>query len=211
MKTTITALKTLGGGGNSVRSLAFNPQASFSNSGFTLAEVLITLGIIGIVAAMTIPGIIVDYKIKQTISKLKKVQTTFSNAVLMAVNEYGPIDTWGLVKDDKESAQILGIRLKPYLKILDDCGTGNCENYTGQWHLLNGIFQSNVTDYKLDFYYKLRLADGAEVFLRPPNTLHVDINGNKTPNVMGKDIFRFYISDNGKVNLTGVGENPNSA
>ena len=34
---------------------------------FTLAEVLITLGIIGVVAAMTIPTLITSYKEKQTV------------------------------------------------------------------------------------------------------------------------------------------------
>lgn len=41
-------------------------------SGFTLAEVLITLGIIGVVAALTMPSVINDYKEKETIAKLKK-------------------------------------------------------------------------------------------------------------------------------------------
>lgn len=38
-------------------------------TGFTLAEILITLGIIGIVAAMTIPTIIANYKEKKLITK----------------------------------------------------------------------------------------------------------------------------------------------
>ena len=39
---------------------------------FTLAEVLITLGIIGIVAAMTIPTLLAKYQEKQTVTKLKQ-------------------------------------------------------------------------------------------------------------------------------------------
>jgi len=41
--------------------------------GFTLAEVLITLGIIGVVAAITIPGLVNHYQKKETANKLKKV------------------------------------------------------------------------------------------------------------------------------------------
>lgn len=48
--------------------------------GFTLAEVLITLGIIGVVAAMTMPSLIASHKEKETVSKLKKVYSTLSNA-----------------------------------------------------------------------------------------------------------------------------------
>lgn len=40
---------------------------------FTLAEVLITLGIIGVVAAMTLPTLINNYRKQETIAKLKKV------------------------------------------------------------------------------------------------------------------------------------------
>ena len=39
---------------------------------FTMAEVLITLGIIGIVAAMTLPSLVGNYQKKQTAMQLKK-------------------------------------------------------------------------------------------------------------------------------------------
>lgn len=39
---------------------------------FTLAEVLITLGIIGVVAALTLPSLIQSYREKETVAKLKK-------------------------------------------------------------------------------------------------------------------------------------------
>lgn len=40
--------------------------------GFTLAEVLITLGIIGVVSAITIPSLISKYEKQATVTKLKK-------------------------------------------------------------------------------------------------------------------------------------------
>lgn len=49
--------------------------------GFTLAEVLITLGIIGVVAALTIPSLIGNYKKKVTATKLKQTYSILSNAV----------------------------------------------------------------------------------------------------------------------------------
>ena len=44
------------------------------NFGFTLAEVLVTLGIIGVVAAVTLPSLIVDYREKATVAKKKSIQ-----------------------------------------------------------------------------------------------------------------------------------------
>lgn len=40
---------------------------------FTMAEVLITLGIIGIVAAMTLPALIQKYQKQETSARLKKI------------------------------------------------------------------------------------------------------------------------------------------
>ncbi len=49
---------------------------------FTLAEVLITLGIIGIIAAMTLPALMIKYKKTQTETKLQKFYSIMSQAVL---------------------------------------------------------------------------------------------------------------------------------
>ena len=49
-------------------------------SGFTLAEVLITLGIIGVVAAMTIPTLMMNYQKQVWESKLKKAYSVATNA-----------------------------------------------------------------------------------------------------------------------------------
>ena len=48
--------------------------------GFTLSEVLITLGIVGIVAALTIPAIMKNYKNRLYVSELKKVYSQLTNA-----------------------------------------------------------------------------------------------------------------------------------
>ena len=73
---------------------------------FTLAEVLITLGIIGIVAAMTIPSLVQDYREKAQVTRVKKFYSVFSQAYTMALQDNGPFDTWGLsdsVQDIDES------------------------------------------------------------------------------------------------------------
>ena len=64
--------------------------------GFTLAEVLITLGIIGVVAAMTMPTLIQKNNEKATVTKLKKIMNVMNSAITMSINENGPIDSWNL-------------------------------------------------------------------------------------------------------------------
>ena len=56
--------------------------------GFTLAEVLITLGIIGVVAAMTIPTLIANTRSQQYRSQFKKTLSTLNQAVRMAQAQY---------------------------------------------------------------------------------------------------------------------------
>lgn len=58
---------------------------------FTLAEVLITLGIIGIVAAMTLPTLIQKNQDKELISRTRKVYADINNSLLLAQKDYGVI------------------------------------------------------------------------------------------------------------------------
>lgn len=61
---------------------------------FTLAEVLITLGVIGVVAAMTLPTVINQYNKIVTVTRLQKSYTVFSQAIKMAEVKYGPAREW---------------------------------------------------------------------------------------------------------------------
>ena len=56
---------------------------------FTLAEVLITLGIIGVVAAITIPSLINNYKVKVLKTQFIKMESTIQQALLKTSNELG--------------------------------------------------------------------------------------------------------------------------
>lgn len=65
-----------------------------SVSGFTLAEVLITLGIIGVVAAMTMPVLIQNHKKSVIETRLAKVYSTMNQAIQMAEADYGDVSGW---------------------------------------------------------------------------------------------------------------------
>ena len=72
---------------------------------FTLAEVLITLGIIGVVAAMTMPTLIQKQQDVATVSRLEKAYSILSQAVISAQQEYGEIDFWTIVDNNQESTR----------------------------------------------------------------------------------------------------------
>lgn len=82
--------------------------------GFTLAEVLITLGIIGIVATLTIPALISNYRKNVVVERLKKFYTVMNQAVIEATVEYGDWHQW----DVSEDKPLIEYYLKNYLKLL---------------------------------------------------------------------------------------------
>ena len=89
---------------------------------FTLAEVLITLAIIGIVAAVTIPTLITKYQEKQTVTRFKWIYSTLANAFTMAVAENGAPETW-----DLNSAEDMANILSKYMRISEKCyNTAGC-------------------------------------------------------------------------------------
>ena len=167
---------------------------------FTLAEVLITLVIIGVVAALTIPNLMQKYQEQTTVKKVQKFYSNLSNAYSLAMKDNGDINEWGVNEYTQESAIIVYEKLfKPYFKIGKNCGTentGNCVIKTEYKRLDNNEhvrFASNK-------YYKVALDDGAVVFWRSTTesenddiVIFYDINGIKEPNQWGKDTFEFLV------------------
>ncbi len=182
---------------------------------FTLAEVLITLGIIGVVAALSIPTLMQKTNERETISKVKKNVKIFSDALEMAILEHGTLDKWGLVFDNLDSATLIVERLKPHLKIQKICETSSCEEYPIEnFHVLSGrIYRTD--EYNMNNSKKIILADGTTAIIRSMGGsiyIFIDVNGKNTPNTLGKDIFSILYGSNGKINYiqSTFGSDPHS-
>lgn len=171
---------------------------------FTLAEVLITLGIIGVVAAMTIPTLMQKYQIKRNIAILKEDQAIIAQMLKFSIEENGEPEGWGLESHGEKSAKILAEKFNPYWKLSLDCGVydekGDCF-YNGITKYLDGSPSANFA--KDNSCYKIKLNNGTGIvyyFYPNPDRLYfvVDVNGDKKPNVIGRDIFWFgYNSEKG--------------
>ena len=188
---------------------------------FTLAEVLITLGIIGVVAAMTMPSLITAKQEKATISTIKKNYSIFANALLMAQNDNGELYTWGITKD-ADGLNLVSSNLKPYLKIIEDCGVGEKSDCApgdnGKFKDLAG--NKRTEDFSSSDYYSFRLNDGTAVAIQLKTkaecissesscmNFYIDTNGKKYPNTLGKDIFYFDGYGNGKLRAAGIDHSP---
>ena len=190
---------------------SFTHVGIFNNTrrvGFTLAEVLITLGIIGIVASLTIPNLISKYNEKQTLSKLKKAYSTLSQAFIRSEFENGYLGNNPALYNNEKALNFYHTYWEPYLKIAKlctsykDCGYSKSMPFT----LLNG---SNSTTLVADnnpthitrfpvitqdgilyiLFYNLYNDDGSG--LRQARIILVDLNGGNPPNKYGNDIFQF--------------------
>ena len=69
------------------------------HNAFTLAEVLVTLAIIGVVAALTIPNLMKNYQKHVTVSKLKSAYGMLSRILQTAEVRHGSIASWQSVQD----------------------------------------------------------------------------------------------------------------
>lgn len=91
--------------------------------GFTLAETIITLGIIGVVAAMTIPNLMSKWREKALIAKLKESYSMVYQAYRLAIEEHGDLSGWdlGINSTDINAHKNVANNIKPFLKLSYDC------------------------------------------------------------------------------------------
>lgn len=177
--------------------------------GFTLSEVLITLGVIGVVAAITMPTLIQHHQKQQTITQLKKAYSIVAQAFELSKIENGEYEYWDLsnTSNPKEYVQKYWI---PYLKVLKECDTYSDCGYDSirPWKMLDGTSVSAEDVTGTVFRHAIALNDGSVLSFRiPPDSvangngtakISIDINSSKGPNRTGRDYFVLEIY-NGKL------------
>lgn len=155
---------------------------------FTLAEVLITLGIIGVVAAITIPTLITNNRAKKMHTQLLRANSIIQQAALLAKRD--DVDLDDVINNNKYE------EFEKYFK------NGNCllpknaqeakyKNYSGN------KFASAAAAETLTHSYCL--FDGMVLWFAKNNWfntgsfLAIDINGwTEKPNRYGQDVFFWY-------------------
>lgn len=169
---------------------------NMKNSAFTLAEVLITLGIIGVVAALTMPALIANYQKQATVTRLKKAYSQLAQAVQLSEAENGEIEYWDLTLP---SDTFMEKYITPFLKNIGKT-SGRDINTLINYKYLNGQTITELSVNGTDTSVR-KLADGTIIFVdswTPDDgsyrTVMIDINGYRRPNMLGKDLFSFEIN-----------------
>lgn len=170
---------------------------TLKKTAFTLAETLITLGIIGIVAAITIPTLITNYQKKVIPTKLKRAISVMNQAYKSAYDDIGEATP-------SEVRNMGGVEYvkkywAPYLKISNICDTYTDCGYkkrTPFKHLDGSIANNEVENTKghvvwfqtaEGFVYTVYYYDAGNGYIA--DFMYVDITGGGGPNVFGKDLF----------------------
>lgn len=135
------------------------------SSAFTLAEVLITLGIIGVVAAMTMPVLIQNNNVKTTETRLKKVYSVMNQAIRLSENVNGPKESW-----DFSDEKFIEKYFAPYLNKVD------IKEIKGSTYSYLGIYFS----------------DGSLLLVK--NSSHTSSEGTTTANTGMHEDYYFYPS-----------------
>ncbi len=167
--------------------------------GFTLSEVLITIGIVAVVAALTLPSLFANIRDKQTVAKLKKTYSILQNVSTKIIQSNGNLDMWN---DDSlgffEDEVIKNLNVLTYCEKAANCSPGFAYNYPAV--ILNDGTAIAFKERKLNsspnslHICKASLADKTNSVSLHYNfcaRVIVDINGSKKPNRLGKDVFHF--------------------
>ena len=188
-----------------------------------MAEVLITLGIIGVVVAIIIPSIIQSYDKSQTITKLKKAYSVLGQVVTKSFADNGPVNfVAGETVNGADVEQFFQTYWLPYFNgaVVSQDRIYPYGNVTPYKYVDNSVVSTGVYTSFGEGRVYLTTPDGISYLIifidwkdvtdENGNTtsiltynsmqkVYVDINGTKRPNRLGKDVFIFLIDFNSNV------------
>jgi prepilin-type N-terminal cleavage/methylation domain-containing protein len=179
--------------------------------GFTLSEVLIVLGVIGVITAMTIPTLMAKVNEAVTIRKVKKFHSMMNQGLRLTVEELGEIDTWELPKSSKERAAAFASYLGNNIRFAVNYGSGpEQKKYTHTYKWLGSNNKWSTYKSNKD-YHILQMDDGGLLIIKVLSNnctytnndpdlngdvcaiIFYDVNAERMPNTFGKDFFEFLI------------------
>lgn len=212
-------------GGGNLKAASYK-RFQYFNFGFTLAEILITLGIIGVVAALTMPVLVTKYRNLVYVARLKKSYTTIENGFQKMLADDGVqylSDTTAFNSITKDTyygssfggggrniCPVFNSYLKKYFRIIDIktdaeapfSSLNKRARYKSSELTMfeDGSMLRSLRLYKSinhDYENCKRMAELGLKLCTIQGDLKIDVNGIAPPNIQGRDIFDFAISDDG--------------
>lgn len=176
--------------------------------GFTLAEVIITLGVIGVISALTIPTLIQDTSEAEIEPKLNKARSAIMQANKALLYEYGVdrISETGLFGQDGSSpvnTEAYMQRLGDFIKISSSYNKNDDvefeENDALHLDLTYHTIVDGVSVALYSQYVYNEFNTDAKPHMTQIGTYVLDVNGRDKPNARNKDIYYFEAKDDGSM------------
>ena len=166
------------------------------NFAFTLSELLVAMGIIGVIAAMTIPGVVNNYQNNAQIVQLRKIVNELNTAADLLITEEGKQN----FKQTSAYNNINGF-IEDKLKTTKSCASGSTSDcFAGEKYM-------NINGTEADSQYACSgtsylLASSAAICAKKDGDyiiFQVDTNGNGAPNIGGRDMFELVMDTDGTI------------
>ena len=223
-------LQKVGGGANPLITgdvaKRFDKKIRKYQGGFTLAEVLVTLGIIGVVSAMTIPTLMQNHQRKVYVTQLHKVYNEFQQAATAQITEGNAIN---LMEAGVRSDAAMKTFLQNQFKVVKDCTGDPSDCFADSYRNMNGGAVTSYSDTTAPCFV---LASGAAICAKYQNSINgmvpvysakpgystpgkdimqnnyiegligfliLDTNGQTGPNIVGRDLFVAGIYSDGTI------------
>ena len=196
-------------------------------SAFTLSEVMITVGIIGVIAALTVPNLVKNYQRQAQTVQLRKTINEIESAIDMYITEEGKTS---LAHTNFANDGGVDDFFQNHLRVVKTCAsadTSSCfasENYMSIDGTKNQAFSCKGSSYVLadssvvcanrigsvsveaekdgnKIKNAFKLVTGLNV------ELYIDTNGSQPPNIGGRDMFHVYIRPDGRIADTAQTDN----
>lgn len=205
----------LGGGYNPfLKGILNSLRCNNTKAAFTLAEVLITLGIIGVVATLTIPNLVNNYEELLYVTKLKKAYSQLEQAKILALDEnMGRLPyqnmSWGGVYVRERHVEYANI-FKKYMNVTTDCtGNSNSLCYGKNYWIKKPDGKTKSIGLPGDTFAGYTTADGVTYwFYGGQGWIIVDLNTSaKGPNINGVDVFWFKMDKKHNLNPYSIPKN----
>lgn len=185
-------------------------------SGFTIAELLIAVAVIGVVAVMAIPTFVHAKQDKEVAAKLNLAQAILSNATEMAQLNNGKLTNSDLEKMTEKD--IFNTFYKNTLKLTAFCSedtSETCWSQTSDFFGKSKATGGDILGITGNVHTGFVLQDGMNITMTKVQNLDekfgidtkdeysivfmVDINGEKSPNAIGQDVFAFIMNKKGQI------------
>ena len=166
---------------------------------FTLAETLIVMGIIGVVAALTLPNLNSSTGDREKVAKVKKIYQNLTDAHGRLEGIYGPVTEWNCSAHGSFT-QCYYERLSDVLKISKKCTESNCNLYNGTGEMELGYILSDGLQIS-----SMNNGESSKKFLQYLS-IFVNITDSKKNTVPGKDTFRFILNTDSTITPDGIND-----